>query len=390
MAKRKYFPTMGMTPEQVKEFYLEKAKAKFGDKFDYSKVGIVTKSSDEIVVTCPNHGDIKTSFSVHLGSATGCFSCGRESSQKSRRFSHKEFLNKVEDIYGEVDWVLLNKYTHNSDHMYLQDKYGMHKMRAKSMFLGNTLTIRSAIDKTEYTINRFIEKHGNRYDYSSFEYKTAKSDSTIICKKHGGFRRSANDHLNGCGCPKCKGEEFRERIMSNTEDFINKAKPVHNGFFSYDKVDYKSAIEKVTITCPLHGDFEQTPNSHLHGYGCYDCSRLGFKRDELDIDKAKKIKCYLYLIKLSNKDETFYKVGISRRPKKRFYDLKRHGFNLEKVQMVFGNLLDSVTIESKVLREFKCFKYMPVTEMHGYTECFTKDLPIKEVKQYIEELKNIK
>lgn len=383
MTKNKYFPTIGMTPEQVKEYHLGKAKDKFGDKFDYSKVGTVTKASDEITITCPEHGDIKTSFSVHLGSGTGCFSCGRESSHKSRRLSHKEFLSRIKDMHREVDWVLLNRYTHNSDHIYLQDKYGVHKMRAKSMLIGNTPTIRSAVDRTEYTINRFIEKHGGRYDYSSFEYKTAKSDSIIICKKHGKFRRTANDHLNGCGCPKCKGNEFRERVLSNTEEFIEKARPVHNDFFSYDKVNYKSAVKKVTITCPLHGDFKQIPNSHLHGYGCYDCSRLGFKRDELDIDKAKKIKCYLYLIKLSNEDETFYKVGISRRPKKRFSDLKRHGFNLEKIQMSLSNLLNSVTMESKVLRKFKSFKYRPVTDMHGHTECFNKYLPIDKAKDFI-------
>lgn len=37
-------------------------------------------------------------------------------------------------------------------------------------------------------------------------------------------------------------------------------------------MDYKSAKEKVKIICPIHGVFEQTPDSFLHGHCCQLCS----------------------------------------------------------------------------------------------------------------------
>ena len=56
--------------------------------------------------------------------------------------------------------------------------------------------------------------------------------------------------------------------------FIEKATKVHGDVFIYDKVNYTKAKTKVTITCKTHGDFEQTPDSHLRGRGCPNCKGL--------------------------------------------------------------------------------------------------------------------
>lgn len=56
-----------------------------------------------------------------------------------------------------------------------------------------------------------------------------------------------------------------------TEQFIEKAQLKHGNKYNYSKVVYKSALDKVIITCPKHGDFTQTPASHLYGRGCNKC-----------------------------------------------------------------------------------------------------------------------
>lgn len=56
-----------------------------------------------------------------------------------------------------------------------------------------------------------------------------------------------------------------------TELFIKSAKEVHSDKYIYSKTKYVKSREKVTITCPKHGDFLQTPNSHLNGAGCPKC-----------------------------------------------------------------------------------------------------------------------
>ena len=58
---------------------------------------------------------------------------------------------------------------------------------------------------------------------------------------------------------------------SKTINFIEKANKKHNNKFDYSKTEYINAKTKVTIICPIHREFQQTPNDHLKGQGCPDC-----------------------------------------------------------------------------------------------------------------------
>lgn len=57
-----------------------------------------------------------------------------------------------------------------------------------------------------------------------------------------------------------------------TQEFIKKAKKVHNNKYLYEKCDYDGNRNTVIITCPIHGDFEQLAGNHLAGYGCKKCA----------------------------------------------------------------------------------------------------------------------
>ena len=60
------------------------------------------------------------------------------------------------------------------------------------------------------------------------------------------------------------------------EDVIKEAKIVHNDFYRYDKVtEYKSCDSEVVITCPIHGDFNQTFYYHINKRcGCPICGHV--------------------------------------------------------------------------------------------------------------------
>lgn len=62
------------------------------------------------------------------------------------------------------------------------------------------------------------------------------------------------------------------RRVTNTESFVEKALKIHKDFYDYSNVSYKNSKTKVQILCPIHGNFEQTPDSHLRGAGCPSCS----------------------------------------------------------------------------------------------------------------------
>ena len=123
------------------------------------------------------------------------------------------------------------------------------------------------------TTDDFIKKsrlvHGDRYDYSKTIYKGMDYNLIIICKKHGEFKQCAYTHLIGCGCSKCNKQNLW--LKSNTDNFIKKAKIVHQDKYDYSKVQYDFANKKIKIICEKHGCFYQTPTSHLTGRGCPVC-----------------------------------------------------------------------------------------------------------------------
>ena len=68
--------------------------------------------------------------------------------------------------------------------------------------------------------------HGNKYNYSLVNYYKAKIKVKIMCKEHGVFEQTPNNHLNGKGCPLCcnntlltnnKGETIIDLLGKITE-----------------------------------------------------------------------------------------------------------------------------------------------------------------------------
>ena len=55
-------------------------------------------------------------------------------------------------------------------------------------------------------------------------------------------------------------------------NFISKSSAIHNGKYDYSSVVYKLSTSKVTIICPIHGEFQQEPYPHSIGKGCGECS----------------------------------------------------------------------------------------------------------------------
>jgi len=74
-----------------------------------------------------------------------------------------------------------------------------------------------------------------------------------------------------------------------TEEFISDAIKIHGEKYDYSLVDYKNCKKIVKIICPIHGEFEQKPEGHLTGRGCFKCSGKIKKTKEEFIENSKKI-----------------------------------------------------------------------------------------------------
>ncbi len=63
------------------------------------------------------------------------------------------------------------------------------------------------------------------------------------------------------------------RRTVTTESFIAEAKEIYGDRYDYSKVDYKNREHRVTIVCPIHGDFQVYAREHLDGKGCPKCEK---------------------------------------------------------------------------------------------------------------------
>ena len=95
----------------------------------------------------------------------------------------------------------------------------------------------------------------------------------IICKEHGEFLQTPNGHLSNNGCKKCGTIIITNKSRKNINEFIEEAKIIHGDKYDYSKVIYINAFTNVIIICKEHGEFLQTPSTHLKSkIGCQACS----------------------------------------------------------------------------------------------------------------------
>ena len=125
----------------------------------------------------------------------------------------------------------------------------------------------------EEILSEFHKVHGDRYDYSNVKYVTTSKKVKVICRKHGEFLVTPDDHKGGVGCRKC----YFESQKITKEEFISRSRE-HFG----DRYDYSLFNElppfgdKVLIRCIEHDTtFSQESRNHMRGHtGCKVCKSL--------------------------------------------------------------------------------------------------------------------
>lgn len=189
-----------------------------------------------------------------------------------KKLTTEEFIQKAIKIHGDkYDYSLVDYVGCKNKIKIICKIHGEFLQRPDAHLEGKNCTKCSSshIPKSN---DAFIKEanlvHNNKYDYSLIDYKRNDIKIKIICPLHGEFEQQPNSHLNGRGCKKC----YKESKLSNTLEFIDKSNKIHNYKYTYNNVVYINAIKKVSITCKIHGDFLQIPNSHLNGRGCPICN----------------------------------------------------------------------------------------------------------------------
>lgn len=135
-----------------------------------------------------------------------------------------------------------------------------------------------------------------KYDFSKSNYNSPLYQiSGIICPEHGVFKQYTGQlrKPNGAHCPSCGDMVRRAKSRLSQDEFLRRAAESHDGFYTYDKVKFFNTTTAVTVTCPLHGDFDVTPNNHMRngadrGRGCPVCgaAKRGYRKDLIGSARA--------------------------------------------------------------------------------------------------------
>lgn len=227
-----------------------------------------------------------------------------------------------------------------------------------------------------HLLEQFQEVHKNSYDYSLLTQDTSSHKKIkIICKSHGVFEQTVHNHLLGKGCKVCAQTKNGINSRSSLESFVNKASDKHNSFYDYSESVYVTALVKLNIRCPIHGIFQQTPNKHLSGRGCPSCrlEKQGWSKTSFNqfCQVNNNGLGILYIIKCFNENETFYKIGItSKSIEERFDCISKMPYTYEVVQKILDIPNTIYELEHILHRLYKPFKYTPLTNFGGNSECF--------------------
>jgi hypothetical protein len=136
--------------------------------------------------------------------------------------------------------------------------------------------------------------HGdNRYNYKNVIYINNKIKVSIVCNNCLiTFLQTPGQHLKGNGCRNC----YNIKKTNTPQLFIAKSILIHGNKYNYDKTIYTGVNNLLIINCSIHGNFEQSANSHLKGRGCRVCwiKKISLNQKQF-IDRAYKLHNDKYL-----------------------------------------------------------------------------------------------
>lgn len=261
--------------------FIEKARVVHGDQYNYSKVNYINNST-KVCIICPVHGEFWQTPSNHLG-GRGCVFCKKEWIGNYRRKDANTFIEQAKKVHGDkYDYSKVEYINEKTKVCIICPEHGEFWQKPEVHLMGCGC---QKCCKTGVKLNRekFIEKaraiHGDKYDYSKVIYKNAKTKVCIICKERDEFGVEHGEFWQTPDSHLRGGEcpKCKHKVLTR-DYFISKSNLVHNGKYDYSQVDFVDSTTKVKIICPEHGEFWQSPSKHMSGQGCPLC--LKFKLEE--------------------------------------------------------------------------------------------------------------
>jgi DNA-directed RNA polymerase subunit M/transcription elongation factor TFIIS len=298
--------------------FITKSQSVHQSKYQYHLVNYINIRTP-VDIVCPTHGTFVQRPGDHLHKKAGCPVCSK------KHYMNKEmFIQKAKEIHEDrYDYSQITSYNgYDAPHeivckehgiflqtprSHIQQKHGCSecgKDKAKERAKSTRLT-------QEMFLERAIQAHGEKYDYSKAVYVTGQQKVEIVCKTHGSFFQSPENHINKKqGCPIC-GQLKRKSSVGGYSQYY----------------------------------FDKNPNQ-----------------------KSKP--AILYVIEMKCNTDNFIKVGITT---KSVYERFNRGqtMHLDKNVLLtkYLPLKQAYDLEQHILKELNEYRYFPNHLKDGKTEC---------------------
>ena len=253
----------------TKDEFVMKARAKWGDVYDYSE-SIYEAGLSPITIRCIKHNYY---FTVQAGNhiqtssrslAGGCPLCARE----RRKIKHEESLKRKEERRITEKYSILRQVKR------CRADYAKHHVQ-----------------------DNFIRKAKQLYpdyDYSKVEYADRDKRVTIGCPKHGFFSITPRTLISGMhgkpahGCWKCYGmtAPVLKDNKSSLEVFKENMTELYEKKYKFHWEDYKNRDSLIRFTCMQHGEQIRRAYALKSGNGCLYCNGKFYPPDWIKNAKA--------------------------------------------------------------------------------------------------------
>lgn len=277
------------------------------------------------------------------------------------KYNEVNFSEKVKKLYND-EIKIISRYKGLNQPILVEDKYGVMSISSAQFLLYARPGIKSALNKTEYFMNVLKEKQPKIAQLVEpvSEYKKAK-EKMLFRTRYGVISINPDSLLSG--------HEPTVRVAVDRKNYMkNQLLVLYGNKYDFEITSTDRHSGKCTLICPKHGRVEIDNDYIFSGVGCPKCNH---ERNESNI---------LYIVKLKNESESFYKLGITYEKKngelQRFKQYRLMGYEIETILIKkFDSALQCAETELKLKHIIKDNLYQPKNwPAEISTETFSQDL----------------
>ena len=252
---------------------IEMFRTVHGKRYDYSRFK-TTKKDERGIIICSEHGEFLQSLTKHR-KGFGCPKCSDcletiKTLQKNNT-TKNETLEMFEKVHGfRYDYSSFKTQYSSEKSIITCPEHGEFLQSAQQHIKGRGCkkcgTDAKRIGSEQY-LEKFVEVHNDKYDYSKFSSNKSSELGIIICPKHGEFVQNSIEHNRGVGCPKCrrsKGEEQIEKYLVRKKiDFV--AQKMFEGCVYKNRLSFDFHLPKMNTCIEFQGEQHYKPIAFFGG-----------------------------------------------------------------------------------------------------------------------------